>query len=408
MSAYPGAEAAVEYEAETNFGEDVTTFATLRLPMRGPLDLSGMQQAKVDSERTEQYRNAGSQWMLAGFGGSFKTRMFLPGHGSPTSGATALTALETLYGIIFGNADVSAANGTTFTGGTAAVPLTTASGTYGAGSMGFAGVLGDARGNGQPFAVGTHAGTSLNLLTALPAAPNAADVCFSGVNIYPSENPTSNAVQSVRMRCMTPNQRYECHGVVPTDVVISGLNPGEYPEAEITWSPSWWRFSTATFPSSVATDTTNPGMVAAGSFFVQDVGTVTRAVRSYRNLQIAYKLGIELLRGPGGVNAYQTVIGARRARDTIKWTWTEDCDDNSANPAIPLLGTATTSKHALLGLSTAAGSRLAIYSPNMCIVNVPQQRVDQNLNRMTIEAMAYTGLTTTNDRTLSALRMCFA
>jgi hypothetical protein len=403
---------AIEQEQETLFGEDVTTFANLRLPIRNAVDASGLMQGKIDSERTEQYRNAGSEWLLAGFGGSFKTRMFLPGHGSSTSGATALTAFETLLGQIFGNADVSAATGTTFSGGgTAAAPVTVASGTFGPGSGGFAGVLGDGRGNGQPFFVATHAATTLNLLTALNALPSAADVCFSGVNIYPSEDPTANTVQSHRMRLLTPNYRYECHGVVPTQVELAGFNPGEYPEITVTWAPSWWRYTTATFPSTLATDTTNPGMTAAGSLFlntvVAGVPTAARLTRSYRNLAIKYTLGMELLKGPGGVNAYQTVISARRTPDQVEWSWTEDNEAATVTPDLPGKGTAGVSFHAALGLSTAAGSRLAIYSPFMCMTNVPPQRADQNLNRLTPMFRAYTGKTTTSARTLSAMRMLF-
>lgn len=411
MTANPGALGAVEYEAETAFGEDVTTFGTLRLPIRNAVDVTGMSQALVDTQRTQQYKQGGSIWLAGMFGGSFKTRMFLPGHGSTTAGATSLTAMETLLGLIFGNADASAASGTTFTGGTAAAPLTTASATFGAGSLGFAGSLNDARGGGQAFAVSTHSGTTLNLLTALGAAPSNGDVCYSGVNIYPHEDPVTSTITSHRMRLLTGNLRYECHGVVPTALAISGFNPGEYPEIEVTWSPSWWRYTTATFPSTLATDTSNPGMTAAGSLFlntvVAGVPTTARLVRSYRNLTINYKLGVELLRGPGGVNANQVVIGARRTQDEIEWSWLEDADATTTTPDLPAKALAGVPLHALLSLSTGIGSRMAIYSPQLCPIVVPSQMTDQNLNRLRGGYRAHTGPTTTNGRTLSALRMCF-
>jgi hypothetical protein len=41
--------------------------------------------------------------------------------------------------------------------------------------------------------------------------------------------------------------------------------------------------------------------------------------------------------------------------------------------------------------------------PNACITNVAEQKADGNLNRLTIEAMAYTGGTTTNNLTLAAI-----
>lgn len=401
----PSALGSVTYETEATWGVDTTTFTTLRLPIISPVDCSGLTHNKVDSGRVVQYRNDGTQWILATQGGSFKTKMYLPGHGSTTSGATTITSLETLLGIVFGNAAVSAAAGTTFTGGTATVPLTTSSGTYSAGSIGFAGALGDARGGGQAFVVGTHVTTSLTLLTALGGSPSAADVCYSATTIYPSEAPTSTTVTSCRFLLQTANLMYECHGCWPTAVSISGLNPGELPTIEITWGVAWWRYSTSTFPNTTATDTSNPSAVAAGSLFVNDVGTATRATRTFRNFQIDYTLGMEVLRGPGGVNQYQDIVGCRRTPDSIKVSWTEDADAATTSPVLPGYGTATTAKHILYSSATAAGARIAIYLPKVNVSNVAIQKIDGNLNRLSCEGMANTGSTTTSDLTLSAFRL---
>src|SRR5678809_1060103 len=113
----PAALGSVTYETEASWGVDTTTFATLRLPIISPVDASGLAHSKVDSGRVVQYRNDGTAWILATQGGSFKTKMYLPGHGSSTSGATTITALETLLGYVFGNAAVSSASGTTATAG---------------------------------------------------------------------------------------------------------------------------------------------------------------------------------------------------------------------------------------------------------------------------------------------------
>jgi len=406
--ANPGSLGAITYEIEASFGVDTTTFSTLRLPITAPIDASGLVHEKVDSQRVVQYRNDGSAWILGTMGGSFKTKLHLPGHGSTTSGAVTLTGVETLLGYVFGNAASSASSGTTFTGGTATAGTTTASGTFSAGGICFAGALGDARGNGQAAAISTHVATTLNLLTALSGSPNNADVLYSAVNIYPSESPTSTTVQSLRFLLQTANLMYECHGCFPTAVSISGLNAGELPTIEITWAVAWWRYSTSTFPSSVSTEANNPGAVAAGSLFLNDVGTATRATRTYRSFQVDYTLGMETLMGPGGVNQYQKIVGCRRTLDAIKVTWTEDADAATTTPVLPGYGTATTRKHALYTSSTGAGSRIALYFPNLAISNVAIQKIDQNLNRLTTEAMAYTGSTTTSDLTLSAMRLAFA
>lgn len=403
----PGSLGSITYEAESSFGVDTTTFATLRLPIIGQVDASGLVHNKVDSARTVQYRNDGTAWILGTMGGSFKTKMYLAGHGSTTSGATTITALETLLGVVFGNAAVSASAGTTLTGGTASVPTTTASGTFSAGSLCFVGSQGDARGGAQGYAIATHVTTSLTLLTALIGAPTNGDVLYSATTIYPSESPTSTTVTSLRFLLQTANLQYECHGCFPTAVSISGLNPGELPTIEITWAVAWWRYSTATFPSVVATDTSNPGAVAGGTLQVNTVGTATNAPRTYRSFQIDYTLGMETLRGPGGVNQYQDIVGCRRTPDKIKVTWTEDADAATTSPVIPGYGTGTNKKHVMYTSSTGAGSRIAIYMPNVCPDTVAIQKVDSNLNRVTFTGMAYTGTTTTNDLTLSAFRLAF-
>lgn len=405
----PSALGALVYEAESTFGENVTTFTTLRLPIRDPVDVSGLVHNKIDSTRTHQHRQGGTQWVLGTQGGTIKTRMYLTGHGSTTSGATSATAMETLLGIVFGGGVVSAASGTTFTGGTASIPTTTASGTFAAGSLCFAGALGDARGGGQCYAIGTHSALNLNMLTALAGAPSNGDVLYSAYNIYTPEAPTTAAPTSVRFAALTGNLCFRLHGCVATSWTISGLNPGELPTIEITWNVARWAYSTSdTFPTTVSTDTSNPGAVAAGSLYVQDLGTVTRATRTCRNFSIDYSASVELLRGPGGVGQYQDIIGAKRTIDAIKVSWTEDADAATTSPVLPGFGTATTAKHVLYTCSTGIGSRVGFYFPNICVTNVAQQFADQNINRLRVETMAYTGTTTTSDLTLSAMRMAFA
>lgn len=406
--ANPGALGAITYETEASFGVDTTTFSTLRLPITAPVDASGLVHNKVDSERVVQYRNDGTQWILATMGGSFKTKMLLPGHGSSTSGSPTLTGLETLLGYVFGNVALSASASTTATAGTAASWTTAASGTFSAGGIMFGGALSDARGNGQAHVISTHSATTMTLLTASVGAPNNGDVIYPAAMIYPSESPTSTSVTSLRFLLQTANLMYECHGCYPTAVSISGLNAGELPTIEITWAVAWWRYSTSTFPSAVATETHNPSPVAAGSLFLNDSGTSTRATRTYRNFSIDYTLGIETLKGPGGVNAYQDIVGCRRTVDKIKVSWTEDADAATTTPVLPGYGTASTFKHLLWTSATTAGARIAMYMPRVAVSVVATQKIDQNLNRLTCEGMAYTGGTTTNDLTLSAWRMAFA
>lgn len=398
----PGQLAAIEYEAESVFGEDVTTFATLRVPVINPVDPSAIVHSKIDSQRTQQYLQGGSQWIPTTKGGSFKTKMYLAGHGSTMVGSPALAAYETLLGFVTGNVAFSAAASTTLTGGTASVPVTTASGTFSAGGFCRIGARADARGGGQFYGITTHITTSLTLLNAMINAPTNGDVLYPVTQLYHSELPTSAGVTGLRFRFLTANLGYECHGCYPMSYTIAGLNPGEVPTIEVTWGVSWWRYTTATFPSSVATNAFNPGPIAAGSLHVQDVGTVTRNARTFRNFAIDVSLGIVPLPGPGGVDQFQSNVGARRTPSTFKASWVEDADTATTSPVLPGYGTGTTSKVVCWTGSTADGSALGFLMRSVCISNIPIQMIDTQLNRLKIDGYAYTGAVTTNDLTLTS------
>lgn len=407
---HPSHEAAIEIEAETTLGENVSTFATLRLPQKGPVDLSTLIQNKIDPEIALQYRNDGTKHIIGPQGGTFVTRHYLTGHGSATTGATTISAFETFLGNVIGNATLSAASGTTASGGTSSALTTAGSATFTAGALFRLGTLGDARGNGQAGVVGSHVTTTLTSLTAFDAAPSGTDAVLSGVNIYPSESPTGTSVTSYRLRVLTANDKYELHGCVASSYAHSGLNTGETPMIEITWTVAWWkRVTTGTFPSTLTTDTNLPAPVAAGSFFWQVAGTVTRNKLAIRNFTLETTIGMELQNGPGGLNQYQTLVSARRTKDVYKITFTVDAEANTASPALDTAFLATTFHHALYTLSATNGSSVAFYFPKLEICDArPVQRADGNVNRYQVTAYAYTSTTTTSDMTLSAYRMLFS
>lgn len=400
----------VNYEAETNFGENIDTVATYKLHLRAPVDTSGLVQKKIDPQTVTVYRGDLGDWIQATYEGSFKTKVALAGHGSVTTGAVTITALETLLGIVIGNA-VTTATGSTLTGGTASIPTTTDSGTLDPGDLCFIGALGDGDGEGQCYPIATHSALNLTLLVDLQGAPVNGAIRYGGTTIYPNSAPTATTVQSVRMAIATANVQYLCHGCFPTSIAITGLNPGEVPMAEITWTASWWEYTNATFPSAVASDTFNPAATAGGSLVVNTVGTATNTSttrRAYRSLTVEYDLGIVPLRGPGGYNAYQDIVGCVRGIDSCKVTWTEDAEATTLTPALPGFGTSTARKHAMLTLSTSDGSRVAMYWPSLRVTNIAAQSAQDGQNRFTIECMAGVGPTTTSALTLSKWRMHFA
>src|SRR5690606_14857250 len=241
----------------------------------------------------------------------------------------------------------------------------------------------------------------------LDDAPANGAVVGAPTMIAPTTDPTSTVITGTRFLLQSANLQYRCHGCFPMSVAITGLNAGELPTIEHEWGVSAWGYSTATFPTTTATHTANPAVVAAGSFWINDVGTATHATRDIRNFTINYTLGVEPQTGPGGVWQYQKIVGARRIPDTIKLSWTENADAATTTPVLPGYGTGTTRKHILYTLSTADGSRVAFYFPSVCIDNVAVQRVDGNINRLTVEATAYVGPTLTSELTRSPMRIAF-
>ncbi len=408
----PSSLGAIEMATESAFAETSTTFATDRIPVLGMVNTSGLVWAKEEPGRVEQYLQGGSQHVLMGQSGSFEMEIDLAGHEATTAGSPTLTLRETLLGYVHGNVALSAAASTTFTGGTATVPTTTASGTVSPGGLIRSGVLGDGRGNGQFHAVSTHVTTSLTLLTGLDVLPTNGDVLYPAACIYPSSTPTTGlngSIGSLRFRLLTNGLQYACHGCAITAVTYSNLNTGGRPKARFTVTVARWSAVSATFPSAVASSTANPSPVAAGSFFFAAVGTATRATKVIRGFELNYTLGIVPLTGPGGVGAYQSIVGYRRTGDKINLSWVEDADASpTATPVAQGYGTGATSYHALYTLSTTAGSAVAFYWPKLCVTNVPVQFDDGGINRMKVECAAYTSGTTTSALTLAAQIMAFA
>lgn len=404
---------ALLYEAEASFGEDVTTFATHRLPLLDAVDCSGLTHDKLDPQRVVQYLQEGTPHIIGVQGGSFKIRMHAHGHGSSTSGALSTDPIETFLGtFVFGKLTQSAASGTTASGGTASAPTTVASATFTAGALCRIGALGDARGNGQAAAISTHVTTTLSLLTAIDASPSNGDVIYTGVNLYlpESANDASTSITGFRALLATWNLRYECHGCYVKSLKLGGTGHTQTPYWEIEIGVSWWRPSTAgAMPSTVTQNAYNPAPNASGSMFLNDVGTATRAKRTFRDLTIDIELGIVPLFGPGGVNQYQSTVGAKRVPSKIKVGWTEDADAATATPTLDGFWSATAKKHMLVTLNPTNGASLAIYFPQLCITGRrPVQMATDRINRMRIEAMAYTGPTNTSELTLSAMRVLYS
>lgn len=406
----PAALNSASYAAETAYGETTTTASTLQLALAAPIDGSGLVHTKIDPAFQKSRLMDGVQWILGTQEGTFKTKLWLTGHGSTTASTVTVGLHEALIAnyVLGSGSGVAAAMaaGTTATGGTASAWTTTASGTGVSGGLVRLGALNDGRGGGAFYPIGTHITTTLTPVAAPPLAPTTGDVIYSSVTGYTQSTTTTQ--KSARFLLQGKSIQYLCHGCVPTAVAYSGLNTGSAPSVEITWSVAWWEYSTATFPSAVTTEQFTAGPCAAGSFFVNTVGTATSALRTMRDFTLTHTLGTILMPGTGGVNAYQKYVGAIRGPDKITVSWVEDADDTTGTPVLPGYATGTNAKHVVYSLNTIDGKAMGFYFPNLCITKVPTQYTDGNVNRLKIEAEAYTGPTTTTELTSSAMRMGWA
>lgn len=400
----PSTLGALCYEVESSasaWGEDVTTFSTRRLSTIGPPQLK-LTHASESAGRLEQYRSAGSQHVKMTQSGELTFTLDLAGNGSTMVGSPSISAVCTFLGAAIGNVALSASASTTLTGGTAAAPTTTASGTFSAGGLCRVGALGDGDGDGQMYSILTHATTTLNLRGALNGAPVNGAVLYPVVQIYPYTSPTANVgITGMRFLVQSANLHYECHGCWLKSYSLNNLNTGGRPQITLTFGISWWRHSTATFPSAVTTDQFNPAPNAGGSVNVQVVGTTTRNARSVRDFTVTVTRNVAELKGFEGVNQYQTTIGARHLGDDVSVSWTEDADANTASPVLPGYWDGTSSYYMVATLNSVDGKAVGLAFNKLCFSGDKPTQVPGDVNRIAITASAYASDTTTNALTLA-------
>lgn len=404
-SSIPGA---VLYEREASWAEADGSWAS-RLAVVSKVDVSGLTQSMIERNVIGDRKQHGTTKVPGIFGGEFKLSLHLTGHGSSTSGAVTISELAQLLGDVIGSSALSAAAGTTITGGTANIPTTTASGTFSAGALCRIGVLGDGDGGGQAYAISSHSTTNLTLLTNLPAAPAASDVLYSGDMVYSEEDPTSNPIHSYRFLLLTANKQYGCRGCWPKGIAFTGLNAGEIPTVEITYGVTYWAEKNETFPTAVALPTQAPAPNSAGSMWFGTKGVATYGAKTPRSIQIDYTLGIKEVMSINAATANTTVVGAVRTPDAIKLTVVLDAEDASTSPAESAAWAANSEKHALITLNSSNGKAVAFYFPRLCYSgNRPTQADSDGINRQTLEFTAYESGSGSTDLQTSAFRMLLA
>ena len=396
----------VLWNTEASYAEVSTSFAR-RLPLINNVNdiIAGLSQSLIEPGYTRQYQNDGGRSFKGVQGGSFTLRMWLTGHGSATTGAITASELGLLLGYVIGNNDV------TNDGGTVNVPTSatqfSATGlTTTLGAMLRVGALQDGDGEGQFYRVNNA--STITLLTAMAGTPLAAAVIYAPEMIYPSEGPTSSTITSLRFQCISTDQRVNIYGCYPTGIEITGLNVGETPQVAITFACAAWETESASsFPSAVTTDFFPPTPTAAGSLWINDVGTTTRQVVDYRNLQISIDLQTVGKTGPGAPRTYQALTACRRLSCQASLSF--DLDSETAGTDTwggkwNAADASRTEQHAVITLSPGAdGQCVGFGFPNLKYVGQrpTQMRGGDGTNQKSIMFQAITGATTTNALTLA-------
>jgi hypothetical protein len=390
---------ALEYEPEGSWAENVAMTPTHRIPVLGPIT-PDFTQDMVEPERAVQQLQGGTAPILGPKSGSFRFSIWATGHGSPTSGAITLDAMETLVGYGFGNPSLgeplsaptrSAASGTTAAGGsTTTNVVTAASGTFARGSLCRLGAAGDARGGGKFYAINNHTGTSLLLRHATQGALNAADVVHAAVNFYFPETIAGTAVKGLRFRFLSGDKKYIARGCWIQSVALTSTNVSERPRWEFEVGVSEWDTTdTGSFPSAVASNQHNPAPVCGGAIQVQDAGVTTRNERNARDFTLTIETGIQPLRGHGGVWPYQTFVGAVRTPSKIRASWIETAGDGHDTWEAKYL--AGTAQSLTASLSINAGSALGVHIQQLRLDKRPIQIVNDNVNSVQLEGYACAG-----------------
>lgn len=396
----------VLYADEAGGYAEISTTFDQRLPYVGDVNdiIAGLEQSLIDPGHVRQYINERSRGFKSVQGGQFSIRLYLTGHGSTTAGAISATELATFLGRVVGNSDASQ-DGGTINAGTSAIQASLTSVTTASGKMLRIGALNDARGGGQYYYVNVAATATFR--NAMLGTPSGGDVVYAPELVYPSEGPTSSSITSLRFQVISSDQRYNIYGCYPTSMSITGLNVGETPMVEVSFACAAWETESAsTFPSSTSTDFFAPAPVAAGTLWINDVGTTTRQVVDYRNLSLTIDLQTVGKTGPGTPRTYQALAMCRRTKCCARLSF--DLDSETAGTDTwggkwNAADASRTEQHAVLTLGTGDGQAVGFKFPNLYYIDRrPTQFNGAGLNTKTVSFEAGTGTDTTNDITSAA------
>lgn len=402
----------LRFSAESSFAENINSVTsntyTTRLPLQGLANVT-LTQSKIPDASIENYLNE----RRPGFNGireaDLEFTTFAAGHGTATTGALTENWLYTLLSKGLGTGD-SGSSGSTVNAATDADTFTTVANPadFAAGSVMRVGAKTDARAKGAAAVVSSVSGTTVELLTALPAAPANADVVYATLMVYPDSDGFTDqggTTRTLRFIASNLDTGAQWHMVGCQLVGLSvNIDIGSIPTITWRYKCAYWERGADTTPSAVAMAAQLAGPWAGADLFYQTVGTTTRSTITTHGMTLDIDLGTIEHRTNDGAAVYQTLTGFTRTH--CRANLTIRCMlDTAYETLFDSDGTSATHKHVLAQSSTADGRVFGFYMPRTYIMgNRPSREDVDGLTGVSFTLCSREGATTTNDLTRSPIR----
>lgn len=331
-----------------------------------------------------------------------KFKTYWPGHNTTTSGALTESWAQQLLGDGLGGNDLTQV-GAILTGAPTSAVVSATAATFTAGSIIRVGTKGDSRADGSAGVVSSVSGTTATLLNSLAGTPTTADTAYATAVAFVDEG-----AAAITKRFMLLHQTANLQHVI-FGAQLAGLSfdctPGKLPTIDWTYEGAYWRRVARTFPDSTTLQNALCAPVAGGSFYIQDVGTTTRATITPAEINLTVSTGITPIVGPGGVGTYQHITGWQRTMFNadlevkIPWETTYETWWDTANQSL-------TYKHILFTANHTDGRAVGFYMPRVFPGGQrPSGGVAVNdQNYVSVVFHSRIGPDTTNDLTRSAVR----
>lgn len=279
---------------ESIYSEDVNTI-TYRIPVVAvrPNFTSGRSTSRAIQNRLAK-SDPGYQMPRAG---TIEFDCYGAGANADTAtGALTPTWLTKLLGDGLGGSDATEVGGTV-SGGSTATSLAFSGATIPRGGIVRVGKKMDGRADGQACRVGNPSTSPATLLTALPAAPNAADVIRAALLSYPAE--TLGATKRFLFSLADTGAQYMARGCQMLQPRLRIVH-GDLPMWTLAYNVGFWeQVSGVSFPEGAALEDCKPRVSTGGSYHLQAVGTATRAVRDVATIELALNTQLAMRGGQG-------------------------------------------------------------------------------------------------------------